>query len=131
MHKYAYPAVFTEEENGLYSVEFPDIEGCVTCGDNLNHAMEMARDALSLMLCELEDSGEDIPDASKVTDIKKDEKSFVSLIDCDTVEYRKSLDEGDITKTVTIPIWLNILAEKADIDFSAILKRELKKELGI
>ena len=28
--KYAYPAVFTKEDNGAYSVAFPDIEGCYT-----------------------------------------------------------------------------------------------------
>jgi len=131
MHKYTFPAVFTEEENGQYSVEFPDIEGCVTCGDDLGHAIETARDALSLMLCEMEDSGDEIPSPSKVTEINAGEKGFVTLVDCDTVEYRKALDEGEITKTVTIPIWLSILAEKADIDLSAILKKELKRELGI
>ena len=29
MAKYAYPAIFTREENG-YSVVFPDIDGCYT-----------------------------------------------------------------------------------------------------
>ena len=44
MAKYAYPAIFTKEEKG-YSVAFPDIEGCFTCGDTLPEAMEMAEDA--------------------------------------------------------------------------------------
>ena len=38
MAKYAYPAIFTKEEKG-YSVAFPDIEGCFTCGDTLPEAM--------------------------------------------------------------------------------------------
>ena len=34
MLKYVYPAVFTLEKDGSYSVEFRDLEGCYTCGDN-------------------------------------------------------------------------------------------------
>ena len=37
MAKYVYPAVFTPEEKG-YSVYFPDLEGCYTCGDDLQDA---------------------------------------------------------------------------------------------
>ena len=35
MAKYIYPAVFTKEEDGGYSVVFPDLESCYTCGDTL------------------------------------------------------------------------------------------------
>ena len=55
MGKYVYPAVFTPEEAGKYSVYFPDIDGCYTCGDDLADGMEMAEDALALMLTHLED----------------------------------------------------------------------------
>lgn len=41
MAKYAYSAVFTKEENGQYSVVFKDLEGCYTCGDNIEQAIEM------------------------------------------------------------------------------------------
>ena len=60
MAKYAYPAIFTKEETG-YSVAFPDIEGCFTCGDTLPEAMEMAEDALCLMLYDREEDGDAIP----------------------------------------------------------------------
>lgn len=32
MAKYVYPAIFTLEDEGGYSVFFPDLEGCYTCG---------------------------------------------------------------------------------------------------
>ena len=35
MSKYVYPAIFTSEPDGGYSVYFPDMEGCYTCGDTL------------------------------------------------------------------------------------------------
>ena len=50
MAKYAYPAIFTPEEDGSYSINFPDLEGCYTCGDSLEDGIEMAADALPLVL---------------------------------------------------------------------------------
>lgn len=47
---YKFPAIFTKEDNGHYSVDFPDIEGCHTCGDDLNDAFVMARDVLKTVL---------------------------------------------------------------------------------
>ncbi len=49
MAKYVYPAVFTQEEKG-FSVWFPDLEGCYTCGDDLNDAIRMAEDVLAYVL---------------------------------------------------------------------------------
>ena len=51
MAKYVYPAIFTKEKNHVYSVDFPDVENCYTCGDSLVNAMEMASDVLAMMLC--------------------------------------------------------------------------------
>ena len=41
--KLAYPAIFYYEENGGFSVEFPDLPGCITQGDNLEEAIEIDR----------------------------------------------------------------------------------------
>ena len=51
MAKYVYPAIFTKEKNNAYSVDFPDVENCYTCGNSLVDAMEMASDVLAMMLC--------------------------------------------------------------------------------
>ena len=40
-------------------------------------------------------------------------------------------DSKAVKKTLTIPTWLNTLAEKNDINFSAILQRALKDELKL
>lgn len=44
-----YPAIFHREDDGRYSVEFPDL-GCATCGDTLEEAFKMAKEALALWL---------------------------------------------------------------------------------
>ena len=41
-----YPAKFDKEESGLYAVSFRDIPEAITCGDNYEDAVRMARDAL-------------------------------------------------------------------------------------
>ena len=47
--KLIYPAVFHpfSDATGGYTVEFPDLPGCVTEGKNLQEAYEMAMDAAS------------------------------------------------------------------------------------
>ncbi len=44
MAKYVYPAFFLPEKEGGYSVSFPDLDGCYTCGDDLQDAIMMAED---------------------------------------------------------------------------------------
>ena len=52
--KYVYPAIFTIEKAGGYSVAFPDIPGCYTQGEDLAEAIAMAEDVLSLMMSQRE-----------------------------------------------------------------------------
>lgn len=130
MAKYAYPAIFTKEEKG-YSVRFPDIDGCCTCGDSLPDAIEMAEDALCLMLYDREEEGETVPPASDLKAVQAGAEEIVSLVRCDTVEYRKFFDNRAVKKTLTLPNWLNTLSERAEINFSAVLQEALKAKLNI
>ena len=89
--KYAFPAVFTKEDNG-YSVMFPDVPSCYTDGDTLAEAIENANDVLCLRLYDIEEASESIPVPSEINDVKVKKGQFVSLIACDTLEYRKFYD---------------------------------------
>lgn len=131
MSKYIYPAVFTKEDNNLYSVSFPDIEGCFTQGSGIQDSIEMAQDVLSIILCDMEDDKKVIPPASDPLDIKLGENSFVSLVSADTFEYRKIYNGKAVKKTLTIPQWLNEAAEKENVNFSQTLKNALIKQLNI
>jgi len=130
MAKYIYPAIF-EKEGDFYNVCFPDLESCYTQGEGIADAYEMAEDALCLTLYNLEEEGKEIPKASEVNMLKIKDNGFVSLVSCDTLEYRKFYDNRAVKKTLTIPSWLNTMSEKAGINFSAILQNALKKELHI
>lgn len=130
MAKYVFPAVFTEEEEG-YSVRFPDVDGCFTSGCSLQEALEMASDALCLMLYDMEEDGVKIPAASNVNDVQTEPGEFVSLVGCDTLAYRKRYGAKAVKKTLSIPSWLNDAAERAGVNFSNVLQDALKQQLHL
>ena len=130
--KYAYPAILTyDPEEGCYYVDFPDIEGCFTDGKTLPEAIEMGEDALALMLCAMEDDGDPIPAPTDVRAIKTAPENTASLIFADTTEYRRLYDNKAVKKTLSVPIWLNAMAERKGANFSAILQSGLKQFCGI
>ena len=130
MAQYVYPAVFTEEDCG-YSINFPDLENCFTSAETLGEGIKMANDVLCLTLYEMEQAGKPIPAPSSIRDIRVTDHEFVNLIACDTVEYRKFFDNRAVKKTLSIPSWLNDMAERADVNFSATLQAALKQQLHI
>jgi predicted RNase H-like HicB family nuclease len=66
-----YAAGFVLEADGKYSVYFPDILGCYTWGENLAHATEAASDALSDMLGAIAAANGDVPQPSRLEDVRK------------------------------------------------------------
>ena len=89
--KLVYPACFYRDaETGRYTVEVPDLPGCVTGGAALADAVFMAEDAASgWILGELED-GNAIPAETPVERIRLDEGGFVSLLTLDIGAYAET-----------------------------------------
>ena len=117
--KYTYTAVFTPENNGLYSVDFPDLQGCYTSGENMADAIYMAHDVLNLTLYDLEQDKKAIPKASKPGDIKITGEQFTSVIAVDTEIYRrfyenKSVNEYDQIKVKRKELADDIIAENME-----------------
>ncbi|WP_428771404.1 type II toxin-antitoxin system HicB family antitoxin [Treponema sp. HNW] len=126
--KYTYPVIF--EKDGLQiSVSVPDIPGCFTCADTIPQAIEMAADALAMMLAHYEDNKQSFSPPSPIENIKAKD-GFVSYVLADTDLWRKQFSEKAVKKTVTIPAWLNYKAEAAGINFSQTLQQGLKKALN-
>lgn len=130
MAKYMYPAIFTKEDAG-YSVRFPDLESCYTQGESIQDAFEMASDVLCLTLYNMEEENAAIPAPSEASAIRTEPGEFVSLVPCDTLEYRQLYDNRAVKKTLTIPAWLNTMSEREGINFSAVLQSALKSRLNI
>ena len=126
--KLAYPAVFTPYEEGAgYTVEFPDLPGCITEGEDMAEALFMAEDAASgWVLTELED-GKPAPKASAVRQVPTKGNQFVSMVALDMDEYAAKYGEKAIKKTLTIPAWLNTFVEQRGISCSKVLQEALGK----
>lgn len=131
MKKYVFPAVFTAEVNGAYSVNFPDLESCYTCGDDLADAIKMAEDVLALTLYEYESQNKTIPSPSDIHSIHTEKNEFVSVVPADTAEYQKRFNKKSVKKTLTIPEWLNDIAVAHNVNFSKTLQDALIQTLGI
>lgn len=131
MAKYVYPAIFTPEEGGSYSIRFPDLENCFTSGESLADGMAMAADALCLVLYDMEENGTEIPGASDLKSVQVEGAELVTLISCDTLEYRKFFNNKAVKKTLSIPAWLNTMAERQGVNFSMVLQKALQQELGL
>jgi len=129
--KYAFTAIFTLEENGHYSVIFPDLPGCYTSGSNMAEAVYMAQDVLNLTLYDLEQDKKPIPKASLPQNIETSGEQFTSVIAVDTEKYRRFYETKSVKKTLTIPMWLNEHAEQANINFSGVLQSALKEILHV
>ena len=127
--KQAYPIILTPAENGEYVVYSPDLN-INTSGKDLADAIFMAEDAISLCGITLQDLGKPIPSPSAdPIHCSGDEISAFAVVDFDA--YRRANDMRSIRKNVTIPSYLNELAEKAGLSFSQILQDGLKSRLGV
>lgn len=127
--KNSYPIILIHKVG--YVVYVPDFD-INTEGDTVTEEIEMARDAIGVVGIDMEDDGEAFPEPTAVSEVKTDsEADIVMLVDVDFEEYRRKNDMRSVKKNCTIPSWLNFEAEKAGINFSAILTAALKSELKI
>ena len=124
---FTYPAIFTMEDNE-YWVEFIDLEGCFSEGKNLSEAMENAKEAMGLYLEDLEVYPES---TTNIKDIKLEENQVVSFVTVNLEEHKKKYENRSVKKTLSIPAWLNTIAEKEHVNFSQILQQALIETLHI
>ena len=128
--KNVYPIVLTQGEKFIV-VHVPDFD-IGTQGTDIADAMEMARDAIGIVGIDMEDDGEKLPAPSDIAAVRADyPDAVVTLVDVDFAEYRRKNDMRAVKKNCTIPSWLNFEAERAGVNFSAVLQAALKRELKI
>ena len=127
---YTYPAIFTAEADGGYSVRFPQLDGCFSQGDTMDEAIEMAADAMALHLFGLEEDRESIP-APCFDDLAHADGEFVVPITAWMTPFRDEMYNRAVKKTLTIPAWLNEAAERHQINFSQVLQSALKDQLRL
>jgi len=121
-----YPAIlYPWEDSPGYTVEVPDLPGCVSEGRNLAEAILMGIDAASgWVLDELED-GRPVPKASPMGAIVPEPGGFVSMLALDMDAYEEKYGNKAVRKNLTIPAWLNTFAEAKQVNFSKVLQDSL------
>jgi len=134
--KKAYPVIFTQVDD-VVLVEVPDLE-ILTEGKDMPDAIEMARDAIGITVISKEDYREGIPNPSLLNEIDIQEgtfanegSGFISFVDVDFDIYRRKVDNKTVRTNVTLPNWLKLEAEKAEINISKVLQEALMSKLGV
>lgn len=127
---FTYPAIFTHDAtNRCYYVEFIDFKCCIgVSGESIANVIEAAEEAMGRHLSFVEQ----FPEATQnINLINVNENQFVSFVRADMLKYWGKYRGKAIKKTLTIPGWLNDLAEAEGVNFSKLLQDALKKELEI
>ena len=125
---YTYPAIFMKyKKDESYEIYFPDFNQ-MTSATDLNYAMYMARDLLTIVLSSMIDENSQLPTPSKIkelnsediieklrNDFSEEEKNeyeiseyFINYVTIDPKEYAKMYITKYDKKTLTIPHWLNV-----------------------
>lgn len=128
--RYIYPAIFEYAGDGI-SIEFPDLSGCLPCAQNTEEALKNAKEALGLHLYGMERDKDDIPEPTPINKLKAKKNQAVVLVEVWMPTIRDAIENRSVKKTLTIPKWLNDVAEENKVNFSHVLQEALKFRLGI
>lgn len=128
---YTFPCIIKfDEEDRIYYVRFPDVEEAFTDGDSLREAIYNAQEVLGLVIYERERMGREIPKATESM-IKTEDNESLSYISVWMPLVRDRIEEKSVKKTLTIPKWLNDIAEENNVNFSQLLQVAIKKHIGL
>ena len=128
--RYFYPAIFTYEEGQEIAVVFPDLD-VATSGINDNDALLSARELLGCTIYGLEEDGEDIPVPTPLSKVALQSNERAVLIDVYMPSIRQAHINRSVSRTVTLPAWLNAAALECNINFSQVLQDALKEQLHL
>lgn len=131
MNKLFYPAIFHLAEEGGFWITFPDLPECMSQGDDIQEAYEMAVEALGLALTSREQEKEEIPTPSEIKHIQTNPNEYCVIVEFDMLAYKKRTNSKSVKKTLSIPEWLNEEAISLGINFSQVLQEALIHKIGI
>lgn len=131
LDNYTFPGIIVKNDDSKgYGIYFPDLPGCVSYGKTLNEVMNYAREALELHLWGMEQDGEIVPKPSQIDETNLQEGQILCMIDINMFSVRCQMDNRSVKKTLTIPWYLNEIAERNKVNFSQVLQKALIDLLG-
>jgi len=108
MEMRTYYAVFVPEESGKVSVWFPNVPGCQTWGENMEHAFAMALEALEGHLEALADDEDPIPTPSQY-------EAVWAMVRRDFEKEGETMPQGTVLQLVPVP---NVQEKPARVNIS-------------
>jgi predicted RNase H-like HicB family nuclease len=129
MNRLFYPAVFHTAEEGGFWITFPDFPECMTQGETVEEAYEMAADALGLCIADMEREKCELPKPSEPNAISIEPNTFIMLVEFNMEAYRKKHSSRAVKKTLSIPEWLNEEATALNLNCSQILQEALIQKI--
>lgn len=123
MSEYVYPAIFHSNDDGSFSITFPDLPGCISEGKSLGNAMYMAQAAMTQWIEYLTDKKQPVPSASSIETISTESGEFTSLIRAEIKENRA------VKRTVSIPKWMDDKVIESGLSLSRVLQDALRERL--
>ena len=127
MRKLTYYAVFEPSTNGNYGVSWPDLPGCISMGDDLQHAEQMAAEALGLHICEMEQDGDVLPPVTMPPFDEMPEGGIVMPVTVFPDIVRNEVDNRAVKTNITLPSWLKDWATTQGINLSQALQTTLRQ----
>lgn len=125
MAEYVYPAIFHSNDDGTFTITYPDLPGCISEGKSLGNAMYMAQSALTQWIEYLSDKKQDIPLASRLDSLHAEPGEFINLIRADIKDGRA------VKRTVSIPKWMDEKVSESGLSLSRVLQDALRERLNM
>ena len=120
-----YLAILEPNEDGSYGISFPDLQGCFSFAETLTEASQMAAEAASLHVYNMELDGEAIPTPSTTLPKEETEGMIVMPITIHPDLYRMKRDNERVKTNITLPAWLKRIAEEQKVNYSRLLETAL------
>lgn len=128
--RYIYPAIFTYEPGKEIAVTFPDLD-VATSGEDEDDALLSARELLGCVIYGLEEDGEPIPAPTPLAQVAVEDNERAVLVDVYMPSIRMAQVNKSVSRTVTLPAWLNAKALELNVNFSQVLQDALKEKLHL
>lgn len=127
-NRYFYPAVFTYEPEQEIAVVFPDLD-VATSGVDEQDALMSARELLGITMYGIEQDGLEPPVPTHVNEVHVAANECTVLVDVYMPSVRLASANRAVSRTVTLPAWLNAQAAERGFNFSQVLQEALKERL--
>ncbi len=124
MAEYVYPAVFHPNDDGTFTITYPDLPGCISEGKSLANALYMAQDALTQWVEYLTDKKEPIPQASRPQSLEIESNEFINLVRANVKDGRA------VRRTVSLPKWMDDKVTETGLSLSKVLQDALEARLN-